>query len=90
MQRCRPTGAGLAFLRAIPLAAADLGIPMIGVTLLHRKGYFRQRLDQYGNQIEESALWQPEQVLEPMRPVVHTELEGHSVAVRAWRYMCRA
>lgn len=23
-------------------AAADLGLPMIGVTLLHRKGYFRQ------------------------------------------------
>ena len=26
-------------------AAADLGLPMIGVTLLHRQGYFRQHLD---------------------------------------------
>ena len=26
-------------------SAADLGIPMIGVSLLHRKGYFQQRLD---------------------------------------------
>jgi starch phosphorylase len=26
-------------------SAADLGTPMVGVTLLHRSGYFRQRLD---------------------------------------------
>jgi CRP-like cAMP-binding protein len=26
-------------------AAADLGLPMVGITLLHRKGYFRQALD---------------------------------------------
>ena len=31
-------------------AAADMGLPMVAVTLLHRKGYFRQRLDDQGNQ----------------------------------------
>jgi starch phosphorylase len=36
-------------------AAADLGLPMIGVTLLHRKGYFRQSLDAGGNQTESPA-----------------------------------
>lgn len=25
--------------------AADLGIPMVGITLLYHKGYFRQHLD---------------------------------------------
>jgi len=30
-------------------AAADLHLPMVGVTLLHRKGYFRQQLDSAGN-----------------------------------------
>jgi glycogen phosphorylase len=29
-------------------SAADLGLPMMGVTLLHRKGYFFQRLDDAG------------------------------------------
>jgi starch phosphorylase len=29
-------------------AAADLGLPFVAVTLLHRKGYFRQRLDASG------------------------------------------
>jgi glycogen phosphorylase len=31
-------------------SAADLGVPMVGVTLLHRQGYFRQHLDASGNQ----------------------------------------
>ena len=33
-------------------AAADLGLPMCGVTLLYRKGYFRQHLDEAGGQSE--------------------------------------
>ena len=33
---------------------------MVGVTLVHRKGYFRQRLDAHGNQTEEPAPWSPE------------------------------
>src|SRR3982750_4718374 len=41
-------------------SAADLGVPMVAVTLLHRKGYFRQRLDGQGDQHEESADWKPE------------------------------
>jgi len=36
-------------------AAADLHIPMVVVTLLHRKGYFYQRLDEHGEQHEEPA-----------------------------------
>ena len=36
-------------------AAADLTIPMVAVTLLHRHGYFSQRLDVQGWQQEEPA-----------------------------------
>ena len=38
-------------------SAADLGVPMVAVSLLHRKGYFRQRLDEDGGQHEDSAEW---------------------------------
>ena len=31
-------------------SAADLGVPIAAVTLLHRKGYFRQRLHADGRQ----------------------------------------
>src|SRR3979411_150744 len=33
-------------------AAADLGVPLVGVSLVHRLGYFRQHLDSDGNQTE--------------------------------------
>ena len=33
-------------------SAADLNVPMVGVTLLSENGYFYQKLDENGNQIE--------------------------------------
>jgi starch phosphorylase len=68
-------------------AAADLGIDMVGVTLLHRKGYFRQQLDARGNQSETPASWSPEDHLEPLTPQVTVTMEGRPVLVRAWQYM---
>ena len=70
-------------------AAADLGLPVIGVTLLHRKGYFRQRLDGAGNQSESPATWNFEEMLEPMVPRVAVFIEGRVVQVRAWRCIVR-
>ncbi len=68
-------------------AAADLAIPMVGVSLLHRKGYFRQHLDPDGNQSESPSDWHPEELLEPLRPRVSVTIEERTVAVRAWRYL---
>ncbi len=70
-------------------AAADLGLPVIGVTLLHRKGYFRQHLDAQGNQAESPYTWSPSQFLESMAPRVAVTLSGRQVLVRAWRYLVR-
>ncbi len=67
-------------------SAADLGVPMIAVTLLYRKGYFRQRLDPAGNQREEPQNWAPEQVLEAMPGRVTVTIEGRPVELRAWKY----
>ena len=38
-------------------SAADLQVPMVAVTLLHRKGYFFQRLDDSGWQSEQAVRW---------------------------------
>jgi glycogen phosphorylase len=70
-------------------SAADLGLPMVAVTLLHRKGYFDQRLDARGNQLESPSKWSPENRLEPMPQRVSIGVEGRSVALRAWRYLFR-
>jgi starch phosphorylase len=67
-------------------SAADLGVPMVGITLLHRQGYFRQRLDSGGNQTETPDIWKPEEILEPVAPEVAIAIEDREVRVRAWRY----
>lgn len=67
-------------------SAADLGIPMVAVSLLHRKGYFDQRLDAEGNQLESPAHWEPEKRLEKLPNRVSVSLEGRDVLVAAWRY----
>lgn len=67
-------------------SAADLGVPMLGLTLLHRRGYFRQRLDQVGNQSEEPEDWRPEDLLEPVPVDLALDLAGRQVRLRAWRY----
>ncbi|MCS6852861.1 MAG: alpha-glucan family phosphorylase [Gemmataceae bacterium] len=70
-------------------AAADLGVPMAGITLLHRKGYFRQELDAEGQQRESPALWSPEQFLTLLPARVSVRIEDRPVAVQAWQYTIR-
>ena len=70
-------------------SAADLATPMVGVTLVHRKGYFVQHLDASGGQTESDATWRPEDRLERVEPIVSVEIEGRDVKVRAWRYVVR-
>jgi starch phosphorylase len=65
-------------------AAADLGVPLVAVTLLHRKGYFRQRLDLAGRQREEPTEWTIEAFVQPLPPRVTVSIQGRQVAIRAW------
>jgi starch phosphorylase len=71
-------------------AAADLGLPAAGVTLLHRKGYFHQQLDDYGNQLESSVVWSPEEFLELLPLRIQIVIAGQRVHVQAWRYRVRS
>jgi starch phosphorylase len=67
-------------------SAADLGVPLVAVTLAYRKGYFRQILDEAGNQFEQSQDWSPENQLTEVKALAQVEIEGRPVAVRAWKY----
>ncbi len=67
-------------------SAADLGVPLVAITLLHRKGYFRQHLDSKGVQSEDIQAWNPADFLTEESPRVTVSVEGRTVAIRAWRY----
>ncbi len=65
---------------------ADLEVPVVGVSLVHRKGYFRQRLGDDGEQREEDQPWNPADELVEMGARVSVEIEGRKVQIRAWRF----
>jgi len=67
-------------------SAADLGVPLVAFSLVHRKGYFQQHLDSQGVQIEEVQPWNPGDFCteEPARITV--SVEDRVVQVRCWRY----
>src|SRR5689334_10939693 len=68
-------------------SAADLGTPVVAITLAYRKGYFRQILDPAGNQFEQPQEWAPESQLPEAGPRVSVEIEARQVWVRAWKYV---
>lgn len=73
-------------------SASDLGVPLVGVSLLYREGYFRQRLDPNGWQQE---LYPPANLSRlPLKPVlwedgspltIKLEYPGRPVTVRLWQ-----
>lgn len=67
-------------------SAADIGLPMVGITLLYRKGYFQQHLDPEGNQTESPVAWDPQVFMEAVEARASVSIEGRQVQIRAWRY----
>ncbi|WP_369019394.1 alpha-glucan family phosphorylase [Thermatribacter velox] len=71
-------------------SAADLSLPFVAITLLHRKGYFRQELTPDGNQIEHPVVWDVERLLTPLPQKVRVTIEGREVVIGAWVYVWRS
>ena len=73
-------------------AASDLGVPVIGIGLLYQQGYFRQIIDQDGNQQALYPYNDPGQLpIVPLRKPdgewlrLEVVLPGYSVWLRAWQ-----
>lgn len=67
-------------------SAADMEVEMAGVTLLHRKGYLKQRLDATGWQWEEPVSWRVEKYLSALVERISVRIEGRTVWLGGWRY----
>lgn len=68
-------------------SAVDLEVPMVGVSLVSRKGYFRQEITPDGRQIEHPASWQPEKWATPLGAKIAVEIESRTVWVSGWVYV---
>ena len=67
-------------------SAARLRLPMVATTLLYRRGYFRQRFDANGWQVEESADWSVPELLQELPERVSVTIENREVKIRGWKY----
>jgi len=67
-------------------SAADMQVPILGVTLAHRKGYLFQQLDATGWQREEPVHWVIEDFMTDTGARATVILEGRKVEIRAWKY----
>lgn len=69
-------------------SAADLDLPMIGVTLVSRAGYFEQRIEE-GYQLEDRVRWQPERWARLLAAKVAIRIDDRDVWIAAWLYVVR-
>jgi len=67
-------------------SAADLALPIVGVTLVYKHGYFVQSLDAGGVQRESIDTWDPRARTYRCERTVDVSIEGRTVRVAAWRY----
>jgi starch phosphorylase len=67
-------------------SCADLRVPVVGVSLIFRKGYFKQKLDELGKQTEWPVEWNPEHFLKILPETVQVTIEQRKVHIRAWQY----
>ncbi|MEJ2686176.1 MAG: glycogen/starch/alpha-glucan phosphorylase, partial [Gammaproteobacteria bacterium] len=67
--------------------AADLELPLVGVTLISRMGYFRQEIDPHGRQIEHPDPWSPDRWAVPLEAKVAVPIGERMVWVQAWLYV---
>ena len=67
-------------------SAADLGLPMVFVTLASRSGYLRQEIDSAGAQIDHEDPWDPAEHAHPLGAMVALAIEERTVWIRPWLY----
>ncbi|KYK27004.1 alpha-glucan phosphorylase [Thermoplasmatales archaeon SG8-52-1] len=67
-------------------SCADLNVPVVGITLLSENGYFYQKIDENGNQIEMPIKFIASDFLTLLPTTTNVTIEGREVKIRVWFY----
>ncbi len=67
-------------------SSADLKLPFVAVTLLSKRGYFRQEITKKGKQIEHPVEWEPSETMELLPTEVYVQIQKRVVRIKAWLY----
>jgi len=67
-------------------SCAYLNVPVIGITLLSENGYFYQKIDENGNQIELPIQFEVPNFLKLLPTTTSVTIEDREVKIRVWYY----
>jgi starch phosphorylase len=67
-------------------SSADLKLPLVAVTLLSKRGYFRQEITENGKQIEHPVEWEPSKIMELLPTETKVQIQKREVSIKAWLY----
>lgn len=70
-------------------AAADERLPLCAISLLYKRGYCRQRVDEEGHQTETYPMFDPNPLLKKLPAKFSLPLRQREVWVQAWEYTHR-
>jgi glycogen phosphorylase len=68
-------------------SASDMSVPIVGISLLYKKGYFKQKIDSSGFQKEQDEKWEPSDYLKKLPNTIKVRMRGRDVSVAAWLYI---
>src|SRR4030065_1613165 len=82
---------GLGFLAGdVIRSSADLGIPLVGITLVSKKGHCRQEITRDGEQVEHPDPWEPSEHMQLLSTEVKVQIQKRDVAVKPWLYTVKS
>ena len=67
-------------------AAGDVGLNICGITLLYKEGYFKQRVDEKGEQSETYPKFDPNPLLEKTSIEFSLKLRGRDVWIKVFKF----
>ena len=66
--------------------SAELRIPIVGVSLVSKKGYLRQEITPDGKQIDHTDEWEPANFMKELPTRIALTIQGRRVNVKGWMY----
>jgi len=67
-------------------SSADLKLPLVAVTLVSKKGYFRQEIAGDGRQVEYPQEWDPSRFMTLLPAEATVRIQHRKVKIKAWLY----
>ncbi len=67
-------------------SSADLKVPLVGITLVSKKGHFRQEITSDGKQVEHPDPWEPSEHMQLLSTEVKVQIQKRDVRIKPWLY----